>query len=91
MKSQLTVEALDVAYGEFQVLWEAGLEVAAGEIVAVLGPNGAGKSTLVNAVSGLLRPRAGSIEFEGQRIDGLPAHRRAAIGMRPSSWFTAAA
>jgi len=81
MSFQLTVEALDVAYGEFQVLWEARLEVAAGEIVAVLGPNGAGKSTLVNTISGLLRPLAGSIHFEGRRIDGLPAHRRAGIGI----------
>ena len=81
MNSQLTVEALDVAYGEFQVLWETGLEVAAGEIVAVLGPNGAGKSTLVNTISGLLRPRAGSVTFEGQRIDALPAHRRAGLGI----------
>jgi len=81
MSSQLTVEALDVAYGEFQVLWDAKLEVAAGEIVAVLGPNGAGKSTLVNTISGLLRPRSGSIHFEGRRVDGLPAHRRAAIGI----------
>jgi len=81
MSSQLTVEALDVAYGEFQVLWEARLDVAAGEIVAVLGPNGAGKSTLVNTISGLLRPKAGSIHFEGRRIDDLPAHRRAGIGI----------
>jgi len=81
MSSQLTVEALDVAYGEFQVLWDAKLEVAAGEIVAVLGPNGAGKSTLVNAISGLLRPTAGSIHFEGRRIDGMPAHRRAGTGI----------
>jgi branched-chain amino acid transport system ATP-binding protein len=81
MSSQLTVEALDVAYGEFQVLWDAKLDVAAGEIVAVLGPNGAGKSTLVNTISGLLHPRSGSIHFEGRRIDGLPAHRRASIGI----------
>ena len=81
MSSQLTVEALDVAYGEFQVLWESRLDVAAGEIVAVLGPNGAGKSTLVNTISGLLRPKAGSIHFEGRRIDDLPAHRRAGIGI----------
>ena len=40
---QLAVESLDVAYGDFQVLWEASLRMAAGEIVAVLGPNGAGK------------------------------------------------
>jgi branched-chain amino acid transport system ATP-binding protein len=78
---QLAVEDLDVAYGEFQVLWEAKLEVAAGEIVTLLGPNGAGKSTLVNTISGLLAPRAGSITFEGRRIDGTPAHRRAGIGI----------
>jgi branched-chain amino acid transport system ATP-binding protein len=81
MNPQLSVAALDVAYGEFQVLWEAGLHVAAGEIVALLGPNGAGKSTLVNTISGLLRPRAGGITFEGQRIDGMPPHRRAALGI----------
>ena len=78
---QLSVKSLDVAYGEFQVLWGAELEMGAGEIVAVLGPNGAGKSTLVNSISGLLRPRAGSIAFEGQRIDGLPAHGRARLGI----------
>jgi branched-chain amino acid transport system ATP-binding protein len=79
--AQLSVEALDVAYGEFQVLWEASVHVGSGEIVALLGPNGAGKSTLVNAISGLLRPRAGGIHFEGRRIDGMPAHRRAGIGI----------
>jgi branched-chain amino acid transport system ATP-binding protein len=78
---QLAVHGLDVAYGDYQVLWQAELRVAAGEIVTVLGPNGAGKSTLVNTVSGLLRPRAGSITFEGQRIDVTPAHRRAGIGI----------
>ena len=78
---QLAVENLDVAYGEFQVLWEANLSVNAGEIVALLGPNGAGKSTLVNTVSGLLRPRAGTITFEAQRINGGPAYRSAHIGI----------
>jgi branched-chain amino acid transport system ATP-binding protein len=81
VNSQLILEALDVAYGDFQVLWEASLQVGAGEIVAILGPNGAGKSTLVNTISGLLRPRAGSIHFEGRRIDDVPAHRRAGIGI----------
>ena len=47
----------------------------------MLGPTGAGKSTLVNTISGLLRPRAGSVVFEGQRVDGMPAHRRAALGI----------
>jgi len=81
MKAMLEVEGLDVAYGDFQVLWQASIQVGEGEIVAVLGPNGAGKSTLMNAVSGLLAPRAGRITFQGKRIDGLPAHRTAGEGL----------
>jgi branched-chain amino acid transport system ATP-binding protein len=77
----LTVEGLDVAYGEFQVLWEAAMEVREGEIVAVLGPNGAGKSTLMNTVSGLIAPRAGRITFRGKRIEGWPAHRTVGEGL----------
>jgi branched-chain amino acid transport system ATP-binding protein len=77
----LSVEDLDVAYGDFQVLWQAAMHVGEGEIVAVLGPNGAGKSTLLNTVSGLLTPRAGRITFHGKRIDGLPAHRTAGEGL----------
>jgi len=77
----LGVEALDVAYGDFQVLWQAALEVREGEIVAVLGPNGAGKSTLMNTISGLVAPRAGRITFRDKRIDGLPAHRTVGEGL----------
>ena len=77
----LTVEDLDVAYGDFQVLWQAAMHVGDGEIVAVLGPNGAGKSTLMNTISGLITPRAGRITFGGTRIDGLPAHRTAGEGL----------
>ena len=77
----LTVEGLDVAYGDFQVVWDAALQVAAGEIVCLLGPNGAGKSTVMNTISGLLRPRAGRITFKGKRIDGLPPHRTVAEGL----------
>jgi branched-chain amino acid transport system ATP-binding protein len=77
----LAVEDLDVTYGEFQVLWQAAMRVEDGEIVALLGPNGAGKSTLVNTVSGLLAPRAGRIIFRGRRIDGLPPHRTAGLGL----------
>ncbi|MFN2646026.1 MAG: ABC transporter ATP-binding protein [Burkholderiales bacterium] len=79
--AQLAVAKLDVAYGDFQVLWAAELSLLSGEIVALLGPNGAGKSTLVNTISGLLRPRGGSILFEGRRIDGMPAHQAAAMGI----------
>ena len=77
----LAVEGLDVAYGDFQVLWQAAMHVGDGEIVAVLGPNGAGKSTLMNTISGLISPRAGQITFHGKRIDGLPAHRTAGEGL----------
>jgi branched-chain amino acid transport system ATP-binding protein len=77
----LTVEGLDVAYGDFQVLWGAELRVEPGEIVCVLGPNGAGKSTLMNTISGLLTPRAGRITFLDERIEGLPAHRTAGRGI----------
>jgi len=77
----LTVEGLDVAYGDFQVLWEAAVRVDAGEIVCLLGPNGAGKSTLMNTISGLLRPASGRITFLDQRIDGLPSHRTVTEGI----------
>jgi len=79
--SLLAVEDLDVAYGDFQVLWQAAMHVGAGEIVALLGPNGAGKSTLMNTVSGLITPRGGRITFQGARIDGLPAHRMVGEGL----------
>jgi branched-chain amino acid transport system ATP-binding protein len=50
-------------------------------VVALLGPNGAGKSTLLNSVSGLVRPLHGRIEFDGRRVDGLPAHARVGLGL----------
>jgi branched-chain amino acid transport system ATP-binding protein len=77
----LTVERLDVAYGDFQVLWNAAMRVDAGEIVCLLGPNGAGKSTLMNTISGLNRPRAGQITLFDRRIDGWPPHRTVAEGI----------
>jgi branched-chain amino acid transport system ATP-binding protein len=77
----LAVEKIDVAYGDFQVLWQTDLRVDEGEIVTVLGPNGAGKSTLMNTISGLLAPRAGTITFQGTRIDGMPAHQAAGSGI----------
>jgi branched-chain amino acid transport system ATP-binding protein len=70
----LRVQDLEVTYGDFQVLWGVSLEVHQGEVVCLLGPNGAGKSTIINAVSGLVKPLAGRVEFCGERIDGLPTH-----------------
>ena len=77
----LEARGLDVLYGDYQILWEAGFRAEAGEVVAILGPNGAGKSTLMNTLSGLIRPRRGSITFKGQSIAGLPPHRIVPLGL----------
>ena len=67
----LTVSGLDVGYGGRPVLTGIDLEVGDGEGVAVLGPNGAGKTTLARAITGVVRPQAGSITFDGRRLDRL--------------------
>jgi branched-chain amino acid transport system ATP-binding protein len=77
----LEVCGLDVLYGDYQILWEASFRAEAGEVVAILGPNGAGKSTLMNTLSGLIRPRRGSVTFKGRPIGGLPPHRIVALGL----------
>jgi branched-chain amino acid transport system ATP-binding protein len=66
----LDITHIDVDRGETQVLWDVSLSVSAGERVAILGGNGAGKSTLMAAVTGLLAPRNGDIQFEGESIAG---------------------
>ena len=66
----LTIEHLQASYGKVQTLWEIGFEVPKDEIVALIGANGAGKTTTLRVLSGLLRPQAGSITLEGERIDG---------------------
>ena len=81
MNAILRAEGLDVAYGDFQVLWSAGIRVQEGEVVCLLGPNGAGKSTLMNTLSGLLKPGGGRVEFRGKRIDGLPPHQIVGEGL----------
>ncbi len=65
----LRVEQLEVAYGKLQALWGVTFDVREGEIVALVGANGAGKTTTLKALSGLLRPKAGSIWLGGERMD----------------------
>jgi len=77
----LAAENVDVAYGDFQVLWDVSAHVDDGEIVALLGPNGAGKSTLMNTVSGLLRPRRGGVTFAGRPIHARPTHEIVGAGI----------
>ena len=77
----LEVRDLEVAYGDYQVLWGVSLSVAAGESVALLGPNGSGKSTVVNTISGLLAAKAGEIRFDGASLKARPTHVRASLGI----------
>jgi len=70
----LRVEKLSIDYSGVTALREVSLAVHEGEIVTVIGANGGGKSTLLKTISGLLSPSSGSIQFIGERIDGLPPH-----------------
>jgi branched-chain amino acid transport system ATP-binding protein len=73
-QSLLSVQSVTAGYGDATVLWDVGIEVHTGEIVAVVGANGAGKSTLLSTITGLLRPRSGRIVFGGTDITRRPAH-----------------
>ena len=77
----LEISNIDVYYGDLQALWDISLTVGGGEIVTLVGSNGAGKSTIMKTISGLLKPKTGSISFEGIRLDKLPAHRIAEVGI----------
>jgi len=70
----LEIRDLDAAYGDVRVLSGVTLAVGAGEIVALLGPNGAGKTTLLTTIAGLLRPRAGSIRWQGEDLTAVRPH-----------------
>ena len=77
----LSVEGLDVAYGESQVLWSVGFDVAAGELVCLMGRNGVGKTTLLKTAMGLLPARRGRVVFDGADITSWPSDRRARAGI----------
>ncbi len=77
----LQLDRVDVCYGSFKALTQVSMTVGAGELVVLLGANGAGKTTLFNAISGLLKPTAGSITLEGKRIDGLKPSALVAAGV----------
>jgi branched-chain amino acid transport system ATP-binding protein len=77
----LEVSNINTFYGKSQALWGISLTVDEGEIVALVGANGAGKTTLLNTVCGLLRPASGSVEYLGQRIDGLAPHSIVELGI----------
>ena len=70
----LTINNIDVSYGDLQVLWNVSFEVTKKEIMVLVGANGAGKSTTIKTISSLLTPTKGTIEFQGRRLDHHPPH-----------------
>jgi branched-chain amino acid transport system ATP-binding protein len=79
--SLLTVEGIDVFYGDVQAVRGVSFSVEPGEVVTLIGANGAGKSTTLKTVAGLLAPRSGRILFDGADVGGSPAHALAARGL----------
>ena len=77
----LEVENLEVRYGQIVAVRDLSFSIRPGELMALLGPNGAGKTSTLRAVSGLVHPSAGSIRFQGQRVDGRAAERLVRMGM----------
>lgn len=77
----LKIENLHTYYGHVHALKGIQLEVEEGEIVTLIGANGAGKTTTLRTISGLIRPREGQIEFDGQVINSIPAHRIVELGI----------
>jgi len=79
--SFLMCRGIDVAYDKVQVLFGVDLDVAEGEIIALLGTNGAGKSTLLKAISGLVRPKAGKVFYDGRDITNADAVETSRLGI----------
>ena len=77
----LKIDNLEVAYGNIRAIKGISLEVNQGEIVTLIGSNGAGKSTTLRAISGILKPKSGSITFNGERIEGVEGHDIVAKGI----------
>jgi len=77
----LDLSGVHAGYGDFQALFGVGLRVEPGEAVGVVGPNGAGKTTLLRVISGLIRPRAGTLRFGDQDLAAMPAHELPALGI----------
>jgi branched-chain amino acid transport system ATP-binding protein len=77
----LSVENLDVSYGDVQALDGVSLDVGEGAIVAIVGANGAGKTTLIRALAGMQRQSRGRITFRGTDISGWPSHRVCDLGI----------
>src|SRR5665213_981711 len=81
----LTVEGLNVDYGNFHAVQNVSFNVRKGEIFGLLGPNGAGKTSTLSAVEGLLKPQSGIIIVDGYSANEKPLHARASLGVQLQS------
>jgi branched-chain amino acid transport system ATP-binding protein len=81
MTAALEVRDLSIAFGGVVAVDGVSFDAPQGEILSIIGPNGAGKTTLFNMVSGLYRPRSGSVRLHGTDVSGLPPFRLARLGM----------
>ena len=77
----LNIKNIDVAYDDYQVIWNVSLSVKEGEIVALLGPNGSGKSTVLNSISGLIKIKNGEIDFSNIPIHKFETYKRVGVGI----------
>lgn len=80
----LTIQNLHAAYGKVEVLHGISLEVPKGKLVTLIGSNGAGKTTTMRAISGMLKPKSGSVTLGGKDVTGLDSHRIARAGLAHS-------
>ena len=81
METILTVDNINVYYGNIHAIKDVSFSVQKGEIVSLIGANGAGKSTCLKTISGLLRSRTGSISFDGKDIGKTEAHKLVSLGL----------
>lgn len=88
MSAQLTIKGLRKQFGGLVALNDINLEFQPGELVGLIGPNGSGKTTLLNIVGGYYAPTAGTVHFEGERINGLAPSRLARLGIGRSFQVT---
>lgn len=79
--AMLTIKDLNVYYGVIQAIKGISFEVNEGEVIALIGANGAGKTTILHTITGLISPKSGSIDFEGNDLIKIPAHKIVSLGM----------
>jgi branched-chain amino acid transport system ATP-binding protein len=77
----LKVQALETSYGNSQALFGVNLEIQSGQVATLMGRNGMGKTTTINSIMGVVKPKSGSIQFEGEEIFGRPSFKIARLGL----------